>query len=198
VINVSTDGASNEWIARTACDAYDLAGPSRMVVMWSYLHRREHPDANLSDHDRRLHSVRSTMAQDFENFDSCRKQVHAHCADSNIIELVIPNFADVDSYLAWKRVRNPNWQPTVSWPQLLPPTLEEFRDLHPEIVAELRTLHGLDIDKLLEFYTIQQQIPECSAGVVRVDYLDHARDGHHFDIVTTKWVAKQVQNLLNS
>lgn len=192
VINVSTDGASNEWIARTACDAYDLAGPSRMVVMWSYLHRREHPDANLSDHDRRLHSVRSTMAQDFENFDSCRKQVHAHCADSNIIELVIPNFVTSFDDNAWKRVRDPGW------PQLLPPTLEEFSDLSPEIVAELRTLHGIDIDQLLEFYTIQQQNPEYLLDVIRVEYLDRARDSHHFNLLTAEWVAAQVQNLLNS
>ena len=191
VINVSMDGASNDWIARTACDVYNLARPRNMVVMWSYLHRREHPDSDLSDQKRRLHHVRSIMAQDFENFDSCRKLVHAHCTNSNLIELIIPNFVVFVDVNTWKRVRDP------SWPQLLPPTLEGFKELSSEIVVELRTLHGIDIDPLLEFYTIQQQNPECLTNVIRVEYLDRARDGHHFDLVTGEWVATQVQNFLN-
>jgi hypothetical protein len=191
VINVSMDGASNEWIARQACDAYDLARPRNMVLMWSYLHRRENINRDQSDLDRRLHSVRSTTPLDFENFNSCRKRVHAHCASSNIIELVVPNFITTFDDAAWKRIRDP------SWPQLLPPTLVEFQDLSTEIAAEMRTLHSIDIDQLLEFYTILQQNPEYLADVIRVEYLDRARDGHHFDKVTADWVAKQVQNLLN-
>jgi hypothetical protein len=190
VINVSMDGASNEWIARTARDAYDLARPRNMVIMWSYLHRREHPAAKLSSFNRRLHSVRSTMVQDFENFSSCRKLVQTHCVDSNLIELVIPNFVVSFDNNDWKKIRDP------CWPQLLPPTLEEFLDLSSEIVTELRTLHGIDIDQVSEFYTIQQHL-EFLTDVVRVKYLDRARDGHHFDLVTAEWVATQVQNLLN-
>lgn len=191
VINVSMDGASNEWIARQVCDAYDLAQPRNIVIMWSYLHRRENSNLDLLDLDRRLHYIRSTMLQDFENFNSCRKQVHQHCAHSNIIELVIPNFVVSFDDAAWKRIRDP------SWPQLLPKTLEEFQALSPEITAELHTLHGIDTDQLLEYYTIQQQHCDFLADVVTVEYLDRARDGHHFDIVTAEWVAAQVQNLLN-
>ena len=192
VITVAMDGASNEWIARTACDVYDLAGPSDIVIMWSYLQRREHPDSNLSDSDRRLHAVRSNMAQDFENFRVCRKQVHTHCTGANLIELIIPNFAVSFDNNTWSKLRAP------SWPQLLPSTLKLFKDLSPEIVAELRTLHGMDVDQLRELYTIQHQHPEYLSGVTKVEYLDRARDGHHFDLVTAEWVAKQVQNLLNS
>lgn len=190
VINVSMDGASNEWIARTICDVYDLAQPRNMVIMWSYLHRREHPDANLSSRDRRLHSVRATMVQDFENFDSCRKQVQTYCADSNLIELVIPNFAPgiaVNFNDAWKKIRDP------SWPQLPPSTLEEFLNLSSEIVTELCTLHGIDIDRVLELQKYQHILTD----IIKVGYLDRARDGLHFDLVTAEWVAVQVQTLLN-
>jgi hypothetical protein len=184
------DGASNEWIARTACDAYDLARPRNMVIMWSFLHRRERPDAKLSSMDRRLHSVRSTMVQDFENLHSCRKLIQTHCVDSNLIELAIPNFVGSFDNNDWKKIRDPGW------PQLLPPSLEEFLDLPSDIVTELRTLHGIDIGRVSEFYTIQQHL-EFLTDVVRVKHLDRARDGHHFDLVTAEWVAMQVQNLLN-
>ena len=192
VINVAMDGASNNWIARTACDTYDLARPSNIVIMWSYLHRRERPDGDLSDLDRRLQYVQSTDTQDFENFNSCRKKVHAHCADSNLTELIIPNFCN--NYFtagAWEKIRDP------SWPVLLPGTLKDFRALPPAIVTELRTIHNMDIDQLLEFYTAQQQYSDTFKDLIRVEYLDRARDGHHFDILTAEWVAKQVQNLLN-
>ena len=190
-INVSMDGASNDWIARNACDVYDLAQPRNMVVMWSYLHRRERPDANMPALKRRLHSVRSTMAQDFENFDSCRKLVQTHCANSNLIELAIPDFVATFDDVGWKKISDP------SWPVSLPLTLKDFQDLPPKIVAELRTIHDVDVDQLLEFYTIQQQNPHILAGVIKVESLDQARDGHHFDLLTAEWVAKQVQNLLN-
>lgn len=138
VINVSMDGASNEWIARQVCDAYDLAQSCNLVLMWSYLHRRENSNLDLLDLDRRAHSVRSTTHQDFENLSVCRKKVHKHCVDANLIELIIPKFVN-------------------------------------------------DTDQHCDF----------SADVIRVEYLDRARDGHHFDIVTAEWVAKQVQNLLH-
>lgn len=192
VITVSMDGASNEWIARSACDAYDLAQPHHMVIMWSYLHRRECPNADLLDLYRRTHHVKSTDMQDFENLHSCREQVHAHCANSNLVELIIPNFSN-NSFtdVAWKKIRDP------SWPILLPSTMTECQDLYPNIVAELRTLHGIDINGLLEFQAIQQSHPEFLQDLIRVEYLDRARDGHHFDLLTAEWVAKQVRNLLN-
>jgi len=40
-INVSMDGASNNWIARQAVQILEHVRPEKMVVHWSYLHRRE-------------------------------------------------------------------------------------------------------------------------------------------------------------
>ena len=76
--------------------------------------------------------------------------------------------------------------------------MTECQDLYPKIATELRTVHGLDLDGMLEFQLIQQQHPEFLSDLIRVESLDRARDGHHFDLLTAEWVAKQVQNLLNS
>jgi hypothetical protein len=136
--------------------------------------------------------VKSTDIQDFKNFNLCREKIRTHCVDSNLIELIIPNFSN-NSFtdVAWKKIRDP------SWPVLLPSSLTQCQDLFPEIVTELRTLHGLDITGLLEFQAIQQQHPEFLSDLIRVEYLDRARDGFHFDLLTAEWVAAQVQNLLN-
>jgi len=191
VINISMDGASNTWIARKVCDIYDLAHPQNIVIMWSYLHRREIANAHLLDLDRRLHyEIRATVAQDYENFTDCRKLVHNHCKNSNIIELIVPNFGSHLDDLGWQKIRDP------SWPLYIPKTLSEFLLLPAEILKELRTIHDIDVDHLLDHYTIRQQQPELISGVARVENLDRNRDGHHFDIVTATWVAEHVTKYL--
>jgi hypothetical protein len=40
-INISMDGASNQWISRRACDIEREIKPRVMIIQWSYLHRRE-------------------------------------------------------------------------------------------------------------------------------------------------------------
>ena len=193
VITVAMDGASNEWISRQVCNVYDLAQPRNIVIMWSYLHRREHPDTGLTDLKRRVFADGSNDIQNFKNFYSCREKVHAHCADSNLIELIVPNFSNNSfSDVAWEKIRDP------SWPIKLLLNAKECQDLYPKIATELRTVHGLDLDGMLEFQLIQQQHPEFLSDLIRVESLDRARDGHHFDLLTAEWVAKQVQNLLNS
>jgi len=78
-VNISKDGARNDWIARRAKDLVSVCKPRAMIVMWSYLHRREDPDCSKHDEDRRMHHVRkhpeswvnSTEHEDLENFLSC-------------------------------------------------------------------------------------------------------------------------------
>jgi hypothetical protein len=40
-INVGMDGASNNWIARQAVQILEHVRPEKMIIHWSYLHRRE-------------------------------------------------------------------------------------------------------------------------------------------------------------
>ena len=40
-INISMDGASNDWIARRACDILTEINPKKIIIHWSYTHRRE-------------------------------------------------------------------------------------------------------------------------------------------------------------
>jgi hypothetical protein len=182
VVNVSMYGASNQWIARNVCDVYDLARPDNIVIMWSYPHRREDPNFELSDLDRREHYVKCIMADDYANFNDCRKLVQTHCVDSNLIEFVIPNFVHCFDNSDWQNIRD------ASWPELMPPSLDEFLKLDPTIITELQNLHNVDLDLVRFQYTLP---PEILAGIIKVKYLDRARDGHHFDIITADWVAQQ-------
>lgn len=73
-ISVAMDGASNQWIARQAQQIAQHIQPVNMVIMWSYFHRREHPDSVLTDEDRRMHYCDDrtvSWQQDIQNFNNC-------------------------------------------------------------------------------------------------------------------------------
>lgn len=92
-INVSMDGASNDWIARRAKQILDQLAPRNMVVMWSYVHRRENPDNSLADEDRLMFCDArrdSDSVDDRANLQVCRTRLQD--ARSHVIEAAIPNF----------------------------------------------------------------------------------------------------------
>ena len=53
-INISMDGASNEWISRKVLRVIEEIDPKLMIIHWSYFDRREDPDTSLIDEDRRI------------------------------------------------------------------------------------------------------------------------------------------------
>jgi hypothetical protein len=46
-INISMDGASNEWISRKVISIIKQISPKFVVIHWSYFDRREDPDTSL-------------------------------------------------------------------------------------------------------------------------------------------------------
>lgn len=53
-INVSMNGASNNWIARRTLDIINAVAPKTVIVHWSFIHRRESPQQELPDDQRRI------------------------------------------------------------------------------------------------------------------------------------------------
>lgn len=92
-INISMDGASNDWIARRARAIIDEVAPRQMIVMWSYIHRRESADSSLIDEDRLLFCDAkrdSSTADDLENFLQCRSRLSG--TNTQLVQAAIPNF----------------------------------------------------------------------------------------------------------
>lgn len=179
-VNISMDGASNNWIARRACDVYSAVQPRTLVIMWSYLHRRERQGSG-SDLSRRQLWNQSSMAEDFENLAQCRQQVLDHCVHSRVIELIIPNWQPVLSQSSWSRMCDPAWYASVLDLQLT----------DHSIISELIDVHGVDGKELQQQIALTQQY-FSNTPVISVLQQDLARDGHHFDCVTADWVAAEV------
>jgi hypothetical protein len=210
-INVSMDGASNEWIARKTIEIYNELTPDNMIVMWSYFHRREKKSIGLSDESRRIQYSSDTTTDDIKNFLSCISEVNEKV--KNCIHFIIPNAKikinhkkiQSDIQRSWDNIKG------CDWPDTCPLTLELFNQLPREILIEIRQLHKLaflSLQKnlqLLEEVLLFNEMYESQLAKIKirnfkgeVPRLDIARDGHHFDILSSQWVAKEVDQLLKS
>lgn len=183
-LNVSMDGASNQWISRIARQIIDQVNPTDIVIMWSYTHRREHPDTTLNDEDRRIFAIKDQKNynenQNWEDFQTCRKTVESVSIKA---QFAVPNFHGLENFSVaecWDRICGD------SWPKA-PITVNQLQSLPQWILDELKNLHNC-------FDIIQHAL---SQDVIEVKKLDLARDGHHFDLITADWVAQQATTLLN-
>jgi hypothetical protein len=187
VINVSMDGASNNWIARRATLVQKEIAPINTIIMWSYIHRREHEDCSLDDEDRRILATASTDLEDFINFKACVDMTKGY----QTVQLAVPNYSPILNFQSmWNTIRGPDW------PLLTPTSLGELLLLPKFIQLELKETFNLWTE-LEHFIEIQKPKLESVGNVIEVDRLDLARDGHHFDLVTAQWVVDQITTQLN-
>jgi hypothetical protein len=180
IVNVSMDGASNEWIARTAENIVREIGPAQLVIMWSYTHRREHNNVSFNDEQRRLDSSKlDSSDDDWQNFLRCKNKIDSIASSS--VQFSIPffhNLVDVDT--CWNNIRDKDWPPP-------PKDINELNSMPGYILTEIETIHNC-LNKLRQRLTLP---------TIYVDRLDVARDGHHFDLITADWVATQAADRLN-
>ena len=181
-INISMDGASNDWIARCVSLIQKEIDPKNIIVMWSYVHRREHKNPNLDSEQRRLHFDKSDNLQDLRNLESCMAMI----AHSRIIHLAIPEYAPNEDYQSvWQNIRG------VDWPDLVPSTLDELLALPKSVQTELKEKFKLwtDLQQSMQSQLLQSELEN---NFIKVNRLDLARDAHHFDLITAQWVVDQI------
>jgi len=182
-INVSMDGASNDWIARKSRCILQEIKPKHMIIMWSYLSRREIQNTGLSDEQRRLQfDIGSLETKDTENFKSCVTSVLACQGTTNIIMYLVPKFAEFDGDRMWDEIKGP------SWPQRAPRCLQDVDQLPVSVKKELMQDFKC-WDALIDYLDLLKIIKH---KISVVPQLDIARDGHHFDGLTSAWIVDDV------
>lgn len=182
-INVSMDGASNNWIARKSVMILNHVRPRVLIIMWSYLSRRESADTTLSDEDRRLQYDISQLDEDVNNLDACVQSVIQHQGTTRIMMFAIPKFARFDGQSSWTEISGPDW------PKNIPTSMQEIQILPSAVKKEI--IDNFDCwPGLLQYIDLKPVLDRNKIQVVPA--LDRARDGHHFDIATSKWVAHRI------
>jgi len=94
-INVSMEGASNEYIRDKVIAICKTVAPRYVVIQWSYTHRRQKPDVSLSDEERRIYYdeiYNPEVFADTKNTIECINAVE-HCKQSTrLIHSFVPLF----------------------------------------------------------------------------------------------------------
>lgn len=195
IINVSMDGASNNWIARQVNMIQDEIEPENIVIMWSYLHRRESNDCTKSDEERRIQNDKDLNNHgDLLNFQHCKDLVKNH--SNNPVQLSIPDYTGInptetlDSIdQSWQNIRGKDW------PYNVPRSMQKLLSLPEYIQVELKE-HFKTWNEIETSLRLQSLLSILENDIIKVDRIDIARDGHHFDLLTAQWVVDQITTQL--
>lgn len=177
IINVSMDGASNGWIARCASLIQQQVQPRNIVIMWSYLHRRETENFYHSSEQRRLHFSRASTKEDIEYFKSAVDKVN------NAVHLTIPKFSP---YYEIVPEINDTWKQLTGSTDNAPQSQQDLINLNHTAVGS-NASGCQQLENLLALKEILEH-----NQITQVYNLDLARDGHHFDLVTAHWTVDQI------
>lgn len=187
-INVSMDGASNNWIARKAIRVMEQISPKLMIIHWSYVNRRE------KDIEIELDQSWNTFYQDVRDatWPDCSRQERDLLPEHIQQEL--------------NQVHG-GWKHNITDDQRLIhyERCTEQEDIHNTLECIQSVAQSAVCTQVIHSF-IPEFVPKEFQGVVEsqtsgliiseTQILDLARDGHHYDIATARWLVDQIQRLL--
>jgi hypothetical protein len=181
VINISMDGASNNWIARKTINILQKINPYYIVIHWSYLHRREADSTILSN----LLWNNFYQAIKDPSWPECRTMQEVNNLPTKIRHEILTCHSPL---------------PTISDEalrlQYLPDTT-----IDDDLITTIDCINAVS-QASLDTKIIQSFIPEFCQKPQKIQQhlaqhqinfipefsrLDLARDGHHYDIKTSQY-----------
>ena len=190
-INVSMDGASNDWIARKTLRIIDAVSPKNIVIQWSFFSRLESTVATLSDEDRRKQFDYNELAlrQKFDNFKKNFLSIESAKlkTKTNIIHSFVPNASSlVNVKNIWDIYKGANW------PEHPSETRKDLHSLESFIINELVTVDQFEHIKIYSEYCELLS----NANIINYTQIDWARDAFHYDIKTATKIVDEILPLL--
>jgi hypothetical protein len=213
-INVSMDGASNNWIARKTKDLFTEITPSLVILHWSYLHRRE-----ITTHS----YVEDYINKEWVNFYNCVKDSSWPACDhrqdfKNLSESIQQEIWTKHYTTDLERWLNPNIATIVDDEHLrsfcsLDPKDGEIEDYNNtiECIESVESVkpagttiihsfipyfHGTKGNDPLMLRTMAHLELKEYTHTPLLEILDLARDSHHYDYKTAKKLVAMIVNLL--
>ena len=194
VINISMDGASNNWISRRAVDIIKNINPKAMILQWSYVERREQPTKDITQAWTQLYArVRDPTWPDnisLENFNTLPEHIQneiltVHCQQwkrgLTDEQLRLPcldstDQEDIDNTIACIETVN----------QVASPTVTAIHSFIPNFVNQ----------SCKQAFTNQLFKTSNTLIIPEIIAIDIARDAHHYDVKTATNFVKSVVPLL--
>ena len=184
-INVSMDGASNQWMARKAIDLLTTLEPQDLIIHWSYVHRREV-------------AYMTVLEQRWRDWYSASRDSTwpAELALSDFSKLTLTQQLELQYVHKW------SWQvyDDNRVVQAVNSTSAEDIDLTIECISAVNSYAGncnIIHSFIPEFVEPDNHDIFCeklpnNIDCLEIKRLDLARDGHHYDIVTSEFFVDQL------
>ena len=189
-INVSMDGASNNWLSRKAVEILQEISPKIMIIHWSYISRRENDVDSALDlkWQKFYHDVRDPSWPDCDrhNLNNLPKFILDEI--TNVHQRCEPLFcSDEDRILQFiKCSEHDDIENTISCIKLVDTVAINTKVIHsfiPHFVP--KKFNGV----------IESQLSGCV--IPEIVQIDFARDGFHYDLLTSQHFVNQLLPLLN-
>jgi hypothetical protein len=176
-INISMEGASNDWIVRKINQVLAEISPQLIVVQWSFLHRTEDNNINLDDEQRRIAYMKNISTDhQIDNFKKLRATIDT--AQTSVIESFNPK--SVPIYTRHEFEKQIQAVQGVDWPDLINMSFDEVKNIDITLIKELEKI-GI-YDKVLEYLKYKNILPD----ILKVEQIDYARDGYHYGPMTAE------------
>jgi hypothetical protein len=202
-INVSMDGASNDWISRISQNIAQAVNPTNMVIMWSYIHRRESLDYQTRDvNNLGMQEIWQEYYQTICGVDWPDCNIIDDFAKLPLeIKEEIKNYHSISQFVVSDDLSSIQWSDDEAKRMHYSNELD-YQDLN-NFQQAINGIRQYDNDINIIHSVVPELSPkrfidQCGAMLnyknQYVGYfpkLDLARDGHHFDRITA-------QNLVNS
>lgn len=184
-INISLDGASNDWIYRKVVKVLTEVSPDIILIQWSFLNRKENPDATKTEEDRRESDVVDLSTQIYK-LKSYVEDIEKIKNNTKVIYSTIPNYSMIDMSfdILWDNCKG------FDWPDTSPSNYKEFLLLPEWIKTEInyfakeKSLRSMLSDEYSTLRIISKELRLIGSWINEIVNLDFARDGFHYDKLT--------------
>lgn len=198
IVNVSMDGASNNWIAQRVLEIAEHINPANIVAMWSYVERREKPIEEIANKFllnfyQDIKDPSWPSCPDIGKFNALPLAIRQELAKDHVgqhirissnlesIEIINLDELRIVQTVEDNSVHLSNFKSCINL----------LKDVNSNLVYSF-------IPEFAEAEHQAEYIDACQPNKIipLFNKLDLARDGHHFDRITSQWVAEQVAPLL--
>jgi hypothetical protein len=189
-INISLDGASNNWIARKAIDVINTIAPSLIIIHWSYIHRRELNNEQINN----------VIAGRWLQYYTDIKDISwPNCPPVNQINL-LPDYIQKELVEAHKNTwANPLDDEELRIMDNITTTADDIKNMIRCIQSvnsagdKTKIIHSVIPGYCPPEVNSEICIPVSSNALIpEFSKLDLARDGSHYDIKTAQYFVGQI------
>jgi hypothetical protein len=189
-INVSMDGASNNWMARKAIRVLQEISPKIIIIQWSYIARRE---SSLEESLNRQWDLFYQNIRDDSWSDCARDQQH------NLPTYILQEIDTLHGGWEEKKFLHDEWR-------IMQSICCSDEDDIANTLTCIQNVQDCAGNTVVIHSFIPNFVPYKYKGVIEaqtpglvipeISRLDLARDGHHYDVATAGCLVDHIQRLL--